>query len=373
MDSNIYQNFLNLAKQNNIIQDNILKIDNLNYNSFLIVNETDYYLVKKDINQKDINIYYGDFNIFFNDDFQPKNYSIKNAIVNNENYQNIIPSILYNSQILSDDENNNVPEDYTIQKLLNMEIFPLKILLYDGNLSIYNEVSDIQFNGNLYLGTEYTDLSSITVLKDGCYSCNSQISSIIIPENVISIEQNSFMNDFNLRDVKIKSNSLYQINQSTFENCINLSAIEMPDSIKELGYEAFYNCYKLKSIKLPKKLKRIYNNCFSNCSSLISIDIPDGVTEIGNKCFENCYSLKLITIPSNINKINQFTLNNCINLRYIIIFNRNEVVNVDYIRNYQKNNLHVYVPDELYNDYLNYYGNINKKTIKFFQKISSLM
>ena len=336
MDNNIYQNFFDLAKQNKIIQDNIFKLNDLKYNSILIVNEFDYYLVKKNIDRENINIFYGNFNTFFNDKFQPKNYSIEDAIINSENYQNIIPSILYNSQILSDDEGNNTSEDYTIQKLLNIEIFPLKILLYNNNLSLYNEVSDIQLNNNLYLGTEYTNLSSITILKDGCYSCNSQISSILIPENIINIEQNAFMNDFNLKDVKIKSNSIYQINQSTFENCINLSAIEMPDSIKELGYEAFYNCYNLKNIKLPKKLKRIYNNCFSNCSSLISIDIPEGVNEIGNKCFENCYSLKLITIPSNINKINQFVLNNCINLRYIIIFNRNEIVNIDYIRNYQK-------------------------------------
>ena len=128
----------------------------------------------------------GNFNTFFNDKFQPKNYSIEDAIINSENYQNIIPSILYNSQILSDDEGNNTSEDYTIQKLLNIEIFPLKILLYNNNLSLYNEVSDIQLNNNLYLGTEYTNLSSITILKDGCYSCNSQISSILIPENIFN-------------------------------------------------------------------------------------------------------------------------------------------------------------------------------------------
>ena len=84
MDNNIYQNFFDLAKQNKIIQDNIFKLNDLNYNSILIVNEFDYYLVKKNIDRENINIFYGNFNTFFNDKFQPKNYSIEDAIINSD-------------------------------------------------------------------------------------------------------------------------------------------------------------------------------------------------------------------------------------------------------------------------------------------------
>ena len=66
----------------------------------------------------------------------------------------------------------------------------------------------------------------------------------------------------------------YEINNSAFRDCINLTSITIPDSVTSIGDYAF-----------------------SNCSGLTSITIPDSVTSIGSSAFSGCSSLEAITIP----------------------------------------------------------------------------
>ena len=123
---------------------------------------------------------------------------------------------------------------------------------------------------------------------------NSDISSIIIPDSIESIEDKAFLNCENLKSIIIP-NSVKSIGDSAFEFCESLKSIIIPDSVESIGNDAFAHCKSLKSIKIPNSVESIGNDVFWGCKSLKSIVIPDSVKSIGNRVFWSCDNLKSLT------------------------------------------------------------------------------
>ncbi len=75
-------------------------------------------------------------------------------------------------------------------------------------------------------------------------------------------------------------------------------SVVIPDSITEIGQNTFNNCSQLVSVRIniTSSLTTIGRNAFSGCSLLESIYIPAGVTEIGDSAFNNCGSLESVTV-----------------------------------------------------------------------------
>jgi hypothetical protein len=114
------------------------------------------------------------------------------------------------------------------------------------------------------------------------------LETINIPDNLISIDSNAFI------------------------NCVTLDNIEMTN-VRIIRRAAFYGCKSLHTIKLSKYLTSIEENTFKYCSSLETIIIPPSVRDIGSCAFYKT-GLTTITIPESVTRIDHETFSNCYKL-----------------------------------------------------------
>lgn len=77
-----------------------------------------------------------------------------------------------------------------------------------------------------------------------------------------------------------------RIGSMAFEDCSELSAVELPDTITCIDEMAFYGCARLTSIVIPDSVTRIGKSAFSYCE-LESLHVPNNVTEIGDRAFDD--------------------------------------------------------------------------------------
>ena len=108
---------------------------------------------------------------------------------------------------------------------------------------------------------------------------NIEITNLVIPDSVTSIEF------------------------ATFVGCSGLTSVTIPSSVTTIGTGAFYGCSGLISVTIPNSVTSIGKSAFASCSGLTSVTIPNSVTSIGEYAFYGCNRLTSITIPNSVKKI----------------------------------------------------------------------
>ena len=149
---------------------------------------------------------------------------------------------------------------------------------------------------------------------------NTTLRSVVIPESVTSIGEETFEYCSSLTSVTIP-NSVTSIGSFAFYHCSSLTSVTIPDSVTSIGYGAFYHCSSLTSITIPESVTSIGDKAFSDCSSLTSITIPESVTSIVSYAFSDCSSLTSITIPESVTSIGSYAFSGCSSLTSITIPN----------------------------------------------------
>ena len=126
------------------------------------------------------------------------------------------------------------------------------------------------------------------------------LTSINIPNSITSIGRYAFCKCSKLTSINIP-NSITSISDGVFAGCEGSTSITIPNSVTSIGSAAFMNCSSLKSINIPNSVSIIGNGTFKDCASLTSINIPNSVTSIGSSAFYGCTSLTSTNILNSIN------------------------------------------------------------------------
>ncbi|MGN0444070.1 MAG: leucine-rich repeat domain-containing protein [Acutalibacteraceae bacterium] len=114
------------------------------------------------------------------------------------------------------------------------------------------------------------------------------------------------------------------IADEAFANCSALTSITIPDSVISIGDWAFEGCTGLTSITIPDSVISIGGSAFKYCSCLTSMTIPDSVTSIGYYTFAYCTSLTSITIPYSVISIGDWAFEGCTGLTSITVDEKNQ-------------------------------------------------
>ena len=136
----------------------------------------------------------------------------------------------------------------------------------------------------------------ITSIGDYAFSTDNMLTSVKMPNSVITIGVNAFYGT-SLIDVNIP-NSVTSVGKGAFSDCTSLKNVTFGCSVTSIGGHAFRNCTSLTSVRIPNSTYSIEEYAFIDCSSLTSVTIGDSVTTIGNSAFDNCNSLTGVYIDN---------------------------------------------------------------------------
>ncbi len=196
---------------------------------------------------------------------------------------------------------------------------------------------------------------NVTTIGVGTFS-ETQITSIVLPTSITSIEDDAFLRCEKLTNVEIPA-SVKTIGNYAFACCASLTNIKVaenseyfkavdgnlyskdgkefvyyafgkdsttftiPNGVETICATAFYKCANLTSIEIPSSVKVIEEWAFGICDSLESVVIPNNVTTIGNSAFYKCTELANIEIPDSVKVIEGWAFYKCTSLTEIIIPN----------------------------------------------------
>lgn len=227
---------------------------------------------------------------------------------------------------------------------------------------VLNEVTGLGYTVVGYEGNEDEVIIPATYkgieiykIADGAF-LNSNVKKVRIGSNVKVIGNSAFEEAKELEEVIFDEGSkLEEIGDAAFYNCDNLESINIPATLKKLGYCAFFlldnliceyddiygvkyigskeNPYlilydtagsSIKECVVDDRCKFIADYAFTYCSSLETLIIPEGVVSIGSSAIYSCGSLKEIYIPSTVNYIGDATFNCSSNIEKMVVSKNNK-------------------------------------------------
>jgi hypothetical protein len=165
--------------------------------------------------------------------------------------------------------------------------------------------------------------NSVTSIGDyAFYYCNG-LTSVEIPSSVASLGTNSFGNCRILEQIMVDPSNAYfdsrencnaVIKTNTNELVVGCKNTIIPNSVTSIGFCAFYCCQGLTSLEIPNSVISIGGYAFRYCTGLTSVTLGNSVTSIGHSAFDNCTGLTSIEIPNSVISIGYNAFFNCTGL-----------------------------------------------------------
>jgi hypothetical protein len=192
----------------------------------------------------------------------------------------------------------------------------LRLTIAAFGLAIFNVSTDVvqaqftyttNYNGTLNL-SHYTGTNAVvtipssnngltvTSLGSGSFDANTIVTSVTIPDGVLSIHANAFDGCFNLTNVTIP-NSVTNIEAYVFDNCSKLTSVTIPNRLTRIEEYTFYYCSSLTNVTIPASVTSIGNDAFYACSKLTRVYFQGNAPSVGSDLFYRDHSVKAYYLP----------------------------------------------------------------------------
>ena len=218
--------------------------------------------------------------------------------------------------ILPEDVNGN---KYHIAPAAFMDSNITSVVISNGVISIM----DYAFENCDYLESVTISKNVEKIGVDAFYSCSSLIEVIFEEGSQVkeisecAFAECDYLESINLEELK----QLKTIGYMAFYYCVSLENITIPNTVINMDSSIFYNCRDLNTVTFEEgsQLTKIQNHTFNQCYNLSKVELPASISEIGDYAFSNCMNLTDILIPSSITKFGYASFDNCSSLEGIVI------------------------------------------------------
>lgn len=218
-------------------------------------------------------------------------------------------------------------EDGTIDKTIlmgyNGYLNDGKLILPEGIVEIRENVFYNKYNLNEVIlpstlkkignsAFEYSYQLNKVTFNDGLETIGNNafyltnLTNINLGNNLQSIGENAFANNYNLVTVNIGDSSV-DIGANAFINNPNTTSVTLGNNIKSIGDYAFYN-NNIGEINIPGTVKTIGDYAFY-LNNLTHITLNEGLENIGDYAFYENGNIKNITIPRSVTEIGDGAFN----------------------------------------------------------------
>jgi hypothetical protein len=206
---------------------------------------------------------------------------------------------------------------------------------YNGTIAITGYYGP---GGAVVIPSKINGLPVDAVAPSTFQNCIS-VTSIAIPNSVMHIDNLAFSFAINLTAITVDAGNpafssldgvLFDKSQTTLLTYPEGKAgtsYTIPGSVTSIALVGFGNCYSLTNVTIPDSVTSIQSTAFGYCTSLTSISIPNSVTNLWYT-FQQCTSLTSVTIGTNVTSIGDKTFSDCTSLTSITI--PNSVTHIEY-------------------------------------------
>lgn len=206
-----------------------------------------------------------------------------------------------------------------------------KYQIFEACDNIKEIVFDCEIARALFRGV--TALEKVTLtdnvksIEQGAFSGCINLTSINIPSSVTNIGGEAFTS-CGLTSIVVDSDNTYYDSRDNCNAIIETASNTLftgcqttiiPNSVTSIGDRAFVYCSNLASMAIPNSVTRIGESSFGHCSGLTSITIPNSVVCIERLAFWYCESLISVTIPKSVKTIGNQAFDHCGELTSVTI------------------------------------------------------
>ena len=155
----------------------------------------------------------------------------------------------------------------------------------------------------------YEEMQSPFTVEDGvltAFDRAQHLTRLSIPEGVREIADGVFAFNLELSWVQLPT-TLKKIGYHSFYGCRNLRQARLPDGLESLGEGSFGIC-GLEEIYIPPLIRSIPRECFDGCMAYHSLHIPGTVKEIGELAFSANHGCRKAVLDEGVERIGRRAL-----------------------------------------------------------------
>ncbi len=211
----------------------------------------------------------------------------------------------------------NMTKEEFEKYIVNITDSTLNLDDYDNYIKACKKITSVDFNGfseasliNEYAfsGCNITSIGLTQYIKTigrYCFAECNELEQIEIPQQLQTIMEYSFykcdkLNNFTFN--KVDSSVLKSIGNKAFAGCTSLKKITIPPNVTSMGQKVF-EYSGLETLTLSNGIETIYDESFKGCLNLTRVNLPDSLKTISSGAFAGCENLTSINIPKTVTKI----------------------------------------------------------------------